>query len=830
MCVGYTATLSDGTPGGVWSTTGITIATVGAGTGVITGVSAGTAVISYALGDGCFTMATVTVNALPSPISGASTVCIGGSISLTDTASGGSWSSSTTVVAYISATTGLVTGEASGASTITYTLSDGCIATKVVTVNSIASITGPGTVCTGNNITLTSSVSGGTWSSSNTAIATVGSGLVTGVANGIAVISYSTTGCAGKDTIDVGTITGIVTNNTATTCTSPDFYVSTCGVSSSYNVTSYYGDGTSDNTALSSTSVCHADIIHDYAAPGTYTVKQVLYDGVTPMDSTTFTYNYSFCRYLPVKFYYDANQDCMMDAGEVYNPIPVNVIVDSNGVTVDTISATSGIYYEALGLPGTVYSFRVSCGYLKPSCTADSILYDTIQAVVNDYPVKYYGLYANGVGFYDLSVYSGLTTGRHMAQGIVTVSNLYPTPENAVVTANFSSNYVFGYASPTPTSVVGNTITWDINALSYSSGTKLLQFEVNVPGPWLTPGDTLSTNYSVTPVVGDVDPVNNYIMIVNTITGSWDPNNMSVAPVYGYVSSGSPLQYTINFENTGNDTAFNISVYDTLPNTVNANSLRILAASAVMNTTIINDGTYNVVKFDFPGINLLDSTHHNQCNGMVVFSVNTLSGLPTCTTIANEAGIYFDYNAVVMTNQVQSIIGTAPALPAAIAGVDSVCVGFFFQLSDASSGGTWSVSNSNANIYAGDITGVTPGTDTVYYTITNACGTPTTTQKVVTVLTTADCITGIHTPAANTQSIDIYPNPAGNQITISSSGQIDNIIITDLLGQAVISRQPAYRTGRFAVGNLQTIDVSALPGGVYFVKVNNTEVRKFVKE
>jgi hypothetical protein len=52
-------------------------------------------------------------------------------------------------------------------------------------------ISGADSVCPGMSITLTNTATGGTWSSSNTALATVsGSGVVTGVAAGTVTISY----------------------------------------------------------------------------------------------------------------------------------------------------------------------------------------------------------------------------------------------------------------------------------------------------------------------------------------------------------------------------------------------------------------------------------------------------------------------------------------------------------------------------------------------------------------------------------------------------------------------------------------------------------------
>lgn len=66
----------------------------------------------------------------------------------------------------------------------------------------LTSISGSSSACLGSTITLANSTSGGTWSSSNTAIATVNSsGVVIPIAAGTAVISYSMSGgCASAST------------------------------------------------------------------------------------------------------------------------------------------------------------------------------------------------------------------------------------------------------------------------------------------------------------------------------------------------------------------------------------------------------------------------------------------------------------------------------------------------------------------------------------------------------------------------------------------------------------------------------------------------------
>ena len=119
-----------------------------------------------------------------------------------------------------------VTGVSAGIDTIIYHvvyLSDTAEVMKVVEIKALADtgdITGPNSVCTGVFINLTNVATGGTWSSSNTAIATVDdTGAVTGVTPGNVTIMYMATSMScGSLTAthpvtvfqspDAGTITG----------------------------------------------------------------------------------------------------------------------------------------------------------------------------------------------------------------------------------------------------------------------------------------------------------------------------------------------------------------------------------------------------------------------------------------------------------------------------------------------------------------------------------------------------------------------------------------------------------------------------------------------
>ncbi len=205
-CIGSTTTFSDATLGGVWTSGTPAVATIGASTGICTGVSYGPSTIMYTIGGACTVYAydTVPAPAIYTPISGPSSVCIGSTINLTDATSGGTWASSNTAIATITSG-GVVSGVAAGIPIIAYTITALCgtasayLSITVLSSVSPGTISGASTVVATATTTLTETVSGGTWSSSNTAVATVDpiTGVVTGVAAGTATISYTVTGCGG---------------------------------------------------------------------------------------------------------------------------------------------------------------------------------------------------------------------------------------------------------------------------------------------------------------------------------------------------------------------------------------------------------------------------------------------------------------------------------------------------------------------------------------------------------------------------------------------------------------------------------------------------------
>lgn len=207
ICAQATTTLSNATTGGTWSSSNTAIAAINTLSGTLTGMAAGTAIITYSLSGGCTDTATVTILPIPDPgvITGPTKVCIGSTIQLANAVVGGSWSARNTHATIDAA--GLLSGISPGTDTVVYTVANAlCIAraTRVIAVNPLPDsgvITGDDSLCAGATVLLSETVAGGKWSSMNTTVAAIDSvsGAVTTFVAGTTMITYSVTdtnGCS----------------------------------------------------------------------------------------------------------------------------------------------------------------------------------------------------------------------------------------------------------------------------------------------------------------------------------------------------------------------------------------------------------------------------------------------------------------------------------------------------------------------------------------------------------------------------------------------------------------------------------------------------------
>ena len=138
------------------------------------------------------------------------------------------------------------------------------------------------------------------------------------------------------------------------------------------------------------------------------------------------------------------------------------------------------------------------------------------------------------------------------------------------------------------------------------------------------------------------------------IVDSYDPNEKSVTPQgvteNNYIPENERLHYTIRFQNTGSDVAYNINVIDTLSPFLDITTLEITGASHNYTYNLRAD-TVKILSFNFKNIMLPDSTSDEAgSHGFVNFTIYPKEGIEEKSIITNTADIYFDYNSPIRTN------------------------------------------------------------------------------------------------------------------------------------------------------------------------------------
>ena len=170
VCVGDSTHLTDPVSGGTWIAKNPN-ATVGATTGWVTGVSVGTDSIAYQEAGCKPQVVNVTILQSPLPLADSYQVCLGGTITITDASTGGSWSTSPPGIATATGITpgnqATLTGNFVGVDTVYYTTSNGCRALAAVIVDTLPTlaISGNTRICYGQCATLSvTDVDHGTYS------------------------------------------------------------------------------------------------------------------------------------------------------------------------------------------------------------------------------------------------------------------------------------------------------------------------------------------------------------------------------------------------------------------------------------------------------------------------------------------------------------------------------------------------------------------------------------------------------------------------------------------------------------------------------------------
>jgi len=401
---------------------------------------------------------------------------------------------------------------------------------------------------------------------------------------------------------------------------------------------------------------------HTYLLPGSYNVLFTVTgsDG----DSDTFIVSgvqIATCENISGSVFLDQNSNCIFDAGEtplVYRYISIIsggafagwALTDSMGnysayvpvgftYTVElwnnnqTLACPVSGQYTVTSLPSTNNNFGISCSVAQFDLSPD----------------------VSGQGF---RVNNNSSLWISAGNNIISCS-----PPTATVTLTLDPMLSYVSSTVTPVSVVGQDVVFNAGQLS-GVGPEWYSLVTVLTDPGAAIGDTLCVTITVDPSAGDADPSNNVLTACYPVRNSCDPNEkyeIHAGVGTGYISQNARLDYTIMFQNLGNDDAYNVVIVDTLDSNLDISTLEFKAFSHEPVIRIIGN---NILKFEFHNINLpAASVNEPESHGFVSYKISPVAGLADGTEIDNRADIYFDFNAAILTNITTDIIDISLGIP-----------------------------------------------------------------------------------------------------------------------------------------------------------------------
>ena len=350
------------------------------------------------------------------------------------------------------------------------------------------------------------------------------------------------------------------------------------------------------------------------------------------------------CGLISGRVYVDNNANCALNGGE--NLVPITIVELTPGPYYATTNSNGQFTVQ---VPLGTYSLAEQHPVLVQSCPATAVL---SGPTLNNANVACAGGQPLDV---QLTMANGPARPGFEVLYAIAVDNLTPATTGTVtLTMTFDPALSFISAIPQPTSVAGNVITW--TAPWFNMYTAFEHKDVNVrlqvpPDVGLI-GTTLTASATIATQNTDNDLSNNSATTLQTVTGSYDPNDKLANTSMGnssvwLINQDEWIDYTIRFQNTGTDTAFNVLVTDTLPPTLDPASI-IWGASSHTHTRFLEG--QGVLKFYFPNILLPDSNVNEPLShGFVGFRIRPRLPLLHGDEITNIANIYFDFNPPVIT-------------------------------------------------------------------------------------------------------------------------------------------------------------------------------------
>lgn len=392
----------------------------------------------------------------------------------------------------------------------------------------------------------------------------------------------------------------------------------------------------------------------------------------------------------------------------------------------------------------------------------------------------------------------------------ISIDNEGTTVPTGVVHLTLDDSLTYVSSAVTPDSIQGQHIYWTYDSLAYFS-TEMIGLLVLMPD-FQSINDTVLSFLEVTV---DSIPGSQYSSVDTLwqiIQCAYDPNIKTAIPTgvtdSSYISpSTSTIEYMIEFQNTGNDTAITVIITDQLMDHIDLSSFHPVSSSDPYLVQVSTDG---LITFTFQNIMLPDSNVNEPAShGFVKYNVDLLPGLVHGDVIENTANIYFDFNPAIVTPTKYHRVFNCAFYP-----MNSVTYNYPLLMAvDQAETYQW-IDCTNGSL---EIPGAT---NQDYEPLVN--GEYAVVSSNLLCSTTSDCyeVFGLDIQSLDNSHISVYPNPANDVLYIQSAEIVESLQILDLNGKLLITR------GSIANSQGIQLDISQLPQGVYILNVT-TESQQY---
>lgn len=353
--------------------------------------------------------------------------------------------------------------------------------------------------------------------------------------------------------------------------------------------------------------------------------------------------------------FYDQNQNGIKDGGDYGIPYQLAYVLGGHNYAT---SDFQGDYTLSLHDNGGTFNVTVGTpSYWSITSIPDvqTVVQQPVTNAINHTSGIDFGMYpSDNVSDVRVSLVGGFTRPGFIVPYWINYENVGTTIAGDTIIMDMDPKLSYINAAPAPFDTSGGQLKWVYSGLMpFQNGQIDLQLRLT-PSATLT--DSVHNTVTIYPIAIDNNPADNVASFHQEVRGSFDPNDKRAIPADtippAVIAAGKEIEYTIRFQNTGTDTAFNIRIFDSLSRKLQVHTFRPLGSSHPFTHRISGGGD---LEFFFHNILLPDSNINEPLShGFVKFGIMADTNLPAGTVIRNTAEIYFDYNAPIITNTTQN--------------------------------------------------------------------------------------------------------------------------------------------------------------------------------